>query len=65
MKARYDKRHGARELPDLHPGCTVWIPDLKKRGVVKAKLQEPRSYLIELENGTTLRRSRVQIVPTK
>ncbi|XP_054287901.1 uncharacterized protein LOC129003629 [Macrosteles quadrilineatus] len=24
MKARYDKRHGARDLSDLHPGCTVW-----------------------------------------
>jgi hypothetical protein len=40
MKARYDKRHGARELPELHPGCIVWVPDLKKRCVVKGKLQE-------------------------
>lgn len=65
MKRRFDRRHRATELPKLDPGSTVWVTDLKKQAVVRSQLDEPRSYIIELENGTQLRRNREHLIFVK
>ena len=34
QKENFDRHHGARELSDLSPGDSVWLPDRKTEAVV-------------------------------
>uniref|UniRef100_A0A3Q2XG39 Integrase catalytic domain-containing protein n=1 Tax=Hippocampus comes TaxID=109280 RepID=A0A3Q2XG39_HIPCM len=59
----YNRRHGARPLPDLHPGDRVSTKLDHEKGwttpaVVSGACDTPRSYLISTEKGTVLRRNR-------
>ncbi|XP_013882267.1 uncharacterized protein K02A2.6 [Austrofundulus limnaeus] len=66
----HDRHHSAQSLPILHPGQDVRIKldgdkGWKTPARVIAKCKEPRSYLVETENGAVLRRNRrhLQAVP--
>ena len=65
IKRNYDKRHGAKPLTPLTPGdkVTTKLDHQKqwKPAIVTATLQEPRSYLVQTENGTQYRRNRKHI----
>ena len=58
MKADYDSRHRARELPPLEPGDEVLIKDTKQEGVVVQPAENaPHSHVIATPTGK-LRRNR-------
>uniref|UniRef100_A0A3B5LDA3 Integrase catalytic domain-containing protein n=1 Tax=Xiphophorus couchianus TaxID=32473 RepID=A0A3B5LDA3_9TELE len=66
----HDRHHSAQSLPTLHPGQNVRIKlDGEKGWKTPAKIiancKEPRSYMVETENGAVLRRNRrhLQAVP--
>lgn len=66
----HDRRHSARALPELHPGQAVRVKLDGERGWttparVISKSKEPRSYLVEMDNGNVTRRNRrhLQTVP--
>ena len=56
QKKYFDKRHQRTELPTLHPGDEVWIPDQNTRGTVERK-EVPRSYRIVTNEGNEIRRN--------
>lgn len=64
----YNRRHSVRPLPELRPGVRVKL-DGDKGWTTPAKLvgksMEPRSYLVEKDNGTVTRcnRQHLQAVP--
>lgn len=58
----YNRRHGVRDLADIVDGTDVWVVDLKRRGTVQQPAQEPRSFIVETDEGT-IRRNRTHLVP--
>lgn len=65
QKQFHDRR--AHDLPPLKPGDVVRVQqrDGLTRGVVTAAHSSPRSYVVETEHGTTLRRNRRQLIATR
>ncbi|XP_054279150.1 uncharacterized protein LOC128997535 [Macrosteles quadrilineatus] len=61
-KMQFDKRHGTRGLSELEEGSMVWITDLRRHGKVVRKLNEPRSYLVDIDK-KTIRRNQKFLVP--
>ncbi|XP_073710074.1 uncharacterized protein [Misgurnus anguillicaudatus] len=66
----YNRRHSARTLPELHAGQPVRVKLDGEKGWttparVISKSKEPRSYLVEMDNGNVARRNRrhLQTVP--
>jgi len=57
-KRNFDVRKGVKELPVLHAGDQVWVKDMATYGTVKDLGDQPRSYLVTLQNGTEVRRNR-------
>lgn len=53
----FNRRHGARELPELVPGDTVWVPDRNSEATVQDETN-PRSYEIETADGNYRRNRR-------
>ena len=52
MKANYDSRHGARELPPLKPGDDVAINDTKQEGLVVQRTEyAPNLHVIATPTG--------------
>ncbi|CAB0019152.1 unnamed protein product [Nesidiocoris tenuis] len=51
-KAEYDRRHGARELPELQPGDQVWVQDMREVGTIKRKLPEPHRRSLSTPTST-------------
>ncbi|KAJ8968580.1 hypothetical protein NQ314_002246 [Rhamnusium bicolor] len=47
----FDLRHKAKELSELKLGDSVWVTDLRSYGKVVKKCEEPRSYVIQTQNG--------------
>ncbi len=66
QKNYYDQH--ARDLSHLVPGQEVRIQDHRtkgwEQGVIRRQCQEPRSYVVESENGSWLRRNRRHIQTT-
>ena len=66
QKNYYDQH--ARDLSHLVPGQEVRIQDHRtkgwEQGVIRRQCQEPRSYVVESENGNWLRRNRRHIQTT-
>ena len=64
QKQRQEKtfncHHGARDLPELSPGDTVWVPDRRSEAIVQDEAN-PRSYEVETTDGT-YRRNRRDLV---
>lgn len=58
----FNKRHGARNLEPLVPGEDVWITDARVQGTVLSTHNTPRSYIVQVPQGT-LRRNRHHLVP--
>ena len=53
QKKNFDQRHRARDLPELKPGDTVWIPDRNTPGtVVEVETSSPRSHNVQTSDGT-------------
>jgi hypothetical protein len=64
QKEMFDRN--ARDLPPLKPGDVVRVRQDSEltRGVVTSVHQSPRSYVVETERGSTLRRNRRHLHPT-
>jgi hypothetical protein len=64
QKKFYDAR--ARPLPSLQPGDVVRVQHEGEwqRGMVTAKHATPRSYIVETEHGSSLRRNRRHLIKT-
>lgn len=58
QKAYFDARHRAKTLPALHPGDTVWVRDSNQKGTVHQAAHTPRSYYVQVQNGTVRRNRR-------
>ena len=56
QKKYFDKRHQTTELPTLHPGDEVWIPDQNTRGTVQRE-EVSRSYRIVTNEENEIRRN--------
>ena len=56
--SRYNARHRCKELPALHTGERVWVVDQKTPAIVTEKASTPRSYMVETQAGSTIRRNR-------
>ncbi|KAL0199615.1 hypothetical protein M9458_002802 [Cirrhinus mrigala] len=48
---QFNKRHRAHDLPQLHPGESVWISDTREKGTVIMSAGTPRSYLVDSPKG--------------
>ena len=64
-KRWYDR--GAKDLEPLHPGDVVRVRhnDQWQRGFVSSQHETPRSYIVETEYGSTLRRNRRDLIHTR
>jgi len=51
----FNKRHGARNLEPLVPGEDVWITDSRVQGTVISAHTTPRSYIVQVPQGTLRR----------
>ncbi|XP_042072880.1 uncharacterized protein K02A2.6-like [Haplochromis burtoni] len=60
--ANFNRRHRAKPLCSLSPGEQVWVTDVKTTGTVIQNHSTPRSYTVELPQGT-VRRNRVHLIP--
>ena len=61
QQQNYNKRHRARELPDLPPGTRVYIPEGQEEGQT-ATSPPTRSYIVTTPSGD-FRRNRHHITP--
>lgn len=59
----FNRRHNSSLLPQLRRGEDVWIRDQDRDGVVVGQHSNPRSYLVQTENGV-IRRNRAALVKT-
>ncbi|KAF7644746.1 hypothetical protein LDENG_00216630 [Lucifuga dentata] len=67
-KFSYDRRHSARPLPALRPGDGVLLKLDGEKGwrtpsTVVSTVKEPRSYLVQTQDGNVLRRNRRHLQP--
>lgn len=60
--ANYNRRHRAKPLCNLSPGEHVWVTDAKTPGTVIQSHSTPRSYTVDLPQGT-VRRNRMHLIP--
>ena len=60
QKDNFDARRGARNLPTLDPGDSVWVTDRQVHGEVVEETS-PRSYVVQTPDGT-FRRNRRAII---
>jgi hypothetical protein len=68
-KRHFDRRHGARPLPELFPGTQVYqkLDNEKKWNSPATVLRrvDPRSYIIETSTGRVFRRNRRHLMPAR
>ena len=65
----YDRRHGARSLPSLLPGDEVRVKtpqqsNWSQKGVVSARADTPRSFVVQTPSGGVYRRNRRHLQAT-
>ena len=58
----FNRRHRATELPTLNEGETVLIRDQNRRGQVIEQNTSPRSYVVQTDQGSTIRRNRGSLI---
>ena len=51
QQQHYNSRHAARPLPKLQPGDSVHIRDLDRPGTITAQHTNPRSFMLNTEQG--------------
>ena len=61
QEATFNRRRGVRELPELVPGETVWVPDRNREATVVDEVDH-RSYEIETSDGTYRRNRRDMVL---
>ena len=61
--SRYNARHRCRELPALHTRERVWVVDQKTSAIVTEKASTPRSYMVETQAASTIRRNGQHLIP--
>ena len=61
QKKNHDQHKGARELPELQPGTTVWIPSRKQQATVEEEVA-PRSFQVTTDDGASYRRNRRDLI---
>ena len=61
QKQNFDSRKGAKELPCISPGDSVWVPDRNAQGQVMERVS-PRSYMLCTPEGV-YRRNRSGVLP--
>ena len=59
----FNRRHAVLQAPELRPGDSVYIKDLNRSGSIISRHPNPRSYIVDTEQGT-IRRSRAHLVAT-
>ena len=62
QKKNFDRHHRATNLKPLQPGDTVWIQGSDSEGRVMEQ-SNPRSYIVETPDGSSIRRNRRHLVP--
>ena len=60
QKQNFDDRHNARPLSTLQPGEKVWLSEEETMATVQSDAGT-RSYNVNTESGSTLRRNRRQL----
>ncbi|RXN18923.1 Transposon Ty3-G Gag-Pol poly [Labeo rohita] len=60
---QFNKRDRAHNLPQLHPGESVWIGDTREKGTVIMSTGTPRSYVVDSPKGI-LCQNQSYLVPT-
>ena len=60
-KENYDSHHGAKVLPSLLPGVSVWVPDRQTEATVDQEVA-PQSFEVSTSDGT-YRRNRRDLIP--
>ena len=60
---RYNARYRCKDLPELKVGDSAWVVDQETPAVVTMKDATPRSYTVNTEAGTPIRRNRRYLVP--
>uniref|UniRef100_A0A3B4TKL2 Integrase catalytic domain-containing protein n=1 Tax=Seriola dumerili TaxID=41447 RepID=A0A3B4TKL2_SERDU len=58
QKAYFHTRHRAKTLPVLRTGDTVWVRDSNQKRTVRQTAHTPRSYYVQMQNGTVRRNRR-------
>ena len=58
----FNRRHRATELPTLNEGETVLIRDQNRRGQVIEQSTSPKSYVVQTDQGSTIRRNRGSLI---
>ena len=61
QKRDFDRHRGSRELSDLTPGDTVWVPDSETEATVRDKVV-PRSYVVVTPDGGVTRKNRKDVI---
>ena len=59
----FNRRHAVQQAPELKPGDSVYIKDLHRSGSIISRHPNPRSYIVDTEQGT-IRRNRAHLVAT-
>lgn len=62
QRKAYDRRHRVQDLADIVDGTEVWVVDLERRGTVHRRTSEPRSYIVDTQEGP-VRRNRTHLIP--
>ena len=67
-KYYYDKHHGVKSLPPLESGTPVLVrtehdKNWKQQAVISSPAATPRSYILNSDNGNSVRRNRMHIRP--
>lgn len=62
QKTNFDRHHRATNLKPLQPGDMVWIQGSTSEGRV-VQQSNPRSYIVETPDGTSVRRNRRHLRP--
>ena len=57
QKENHDLHHGARALPSLNPGDSIWIPDRQVEATVDQEVG-PQSYEVNSSDGSYRRNRR-------
>lgn len=63
QKSNYDNRHRVQERKEPRIGDRVWIINMQKEGRIDHKTDQPRSYMVNTEDGGTVRRNSRHLQP--
>ena len=62
QEATFNRRRGVREMPELIPGETVWVPDRNREATVVDKVDHQSYEILETSDGTYHKNSRDMVL---